>query len=71
MKMLIEYQTTAKAVIEIPKELEFYFTKDEDDYTDSEWEKFDNMGILLYKKNKDKLPNFLDTTDWDFVKEVK
>lgn len=38
-----EKRVTIHEIIEVPKEYEFYFTKDEDDYTDAEWDlRFDN-----------------------------
>ena len=38
MKLLISYSKPTEEIIEVPKKYEFKFLKDEDDWTDEEWE---------------------------------
>lgn len=37
MKVEINYVTMVTEIITVPKEWEFYFKKDESEYTDKEW----------------------------------
>lgn len=46
MKVEISYTVTKTEVITVPKEWEFYFKKDEGDYTDEEWNILDNRQFL-------------------------
>ena len=46
MKVEISYVTTVTEVVTVPKEWEFYFKKDESEFTDKEWNIFDNKPFL-------------------------
>lgn len=37
MKLLISYSKPTEEIVEVPKKYEFKFLKDEDDWTDEEW----------------------------------
>lgn len=46
MKVEISYIKRVTKVITVPKEWEFYFRKDEDDWTDEEWDRTENEYFL-------------------------
>lgn len=46
MKVEISYVTTVTEVVTVPKEWEFYFKKDEDEYTDKEWDILEGKPFL-------------------------
>lgn len=49
MKVVVGYRRYVEEEITIPKEFEFVFEKDEDDFTDEEWEKLDEWSEYLYE----------------------
>lgn len=46
MRVEISYTKTVTEIITVPKEWEFYFKKDEDDYTNKEWDIIENKPFL-------------------------
>ena len=46
MKAKISYTQTFTETITVPKEWEFWFTKDEIEYTNKEWDMIDNRPFL-------------------------
>ena len=45
MKVEMSYTIRETKVFEVPKRVEFYFIKDEDDYTDKEWDYLEEHSI--------------------------
>lgn len=62
MKVEISYTVTKTEIIEVPKEWEFWFKKDEDDYTDEEWNRLEDEPFL----NK-----FSDWDDFEIERHVE
>lgn len=46
MKVSITYVVEKTETFDVPKEWEFYFKKDEDDYTDEEWDRLQDEPFL-------------------------
>lgn len=46
MKIQINYVTTGTEVVTVPKEWEFFFKKDEGEYTDKEWDVLEGKPFL-------------------------
>lgn len=46
MKVEISYPKIITEIITVPKEWEFYFTKDESEYTDKEWNILEHKPFL-------------------------
>lgn len=46
MKVEINYVTIVTEVVTVPKEWEFYFKKDESEYTDKEWDVLEGQPFL-------------------------
>lgn len=59
MKAVVQYPILITKEITIPKKLEFKFKKDEEDYTDEEWDFLDKFEEILLIENK------IDITDVD------
>lgn len=61
MKATIQYPIVETKELEVPKELEFWFKKKEEDYTDEEWSILEggDFDKLLLEGNK------IDTTNVD------
>jgi len=53
MKVEISYVVEKTEIFEVPKEWEFYFKKDEDDYTDEEWDRLQDKPFLNKFSNWD------------------
>lgn len=49
MRVTISQKTWVTKTIEVPKEWEFYFTKDESGWTDKEWDLFESNEFLGLK----------------------
>jgi len=49
MKAIISQKTWVTKTIEVPKEWEFYFTKDECEWTNKEWDLFESNEFLGLK----------------------
>lgn len=53
MKVEISYVVEKTETFDVPKEWEFYFKKDEDDYTDEEWDRLQDEPFLNKFSNWD------------------
>ena len=49
MKVTISQKTWVTKTFEVPKKWEFYFTKDEGDWTNKEWDLFESNEFLGLK----------------------
>lgn len=49
MKAIISQKVWVTKTIEVPKKWEFYFTKDESDWTNKEWDLFESNEFLGLK----------------------
>ena len=68
MKFEYEYEVreTKRKVLEIPKKYEFRFTKDEDDWSDEEWDLNDEYFEWVSKQLKCD-----DDCEYDIIREIK
>ena len=69
MKVNVSYLVEVDNWFDVPKEFEFYFTKDEEDWTDDEWDVTENGSIvsqILKRNNID-----FDSSDGIFVNEIE
>lgn len=69
MKVNVSYLVEVDNWFDVPKEFEFYFTKDEEDWTDDEWDVTENGSIvsqILKKNNID-----FDSSSEIFVNEIE
>ena len=68
MKFEYEYEVreTKTKILEIPKKYEFRFIKDEDDWTDEEWDLNDK-----YCEWVDKQLKCTEDCEWDIIREIK
>ena len=68
MKFEYEYEVreTKSKILEIPKKYEFRFIKDEDDWTDEEWDLNDE-----YLNWVDKQLKCAEDGEWDIIREIK
>ena len=68
MKFEYEYEVreTKTKILEIPKKYEFRFIKDEDDWTDEEWDLNDE-----YCEWVDKQLKCTEDGEWDIIREIK
>ena len=68
MKFEYEYEVreTKRKILEIPKKYEFRFIKDEDEWTDEEWDLNDE-----YYKWVDRQLNCDDYCEYNIVREIK
>ena len=59
MKVKVSYLVEAENWFDVPKEFEFFFTKDEEDWTDDEWDITENgiVSQILMRNN-------IDFEDW-------
>lgn len=53
MKVNVSYLVEVDNWFDVPKEFEFFFTKDEEDWTDDEWDVTENGSIVsqILKRN--------------------
>ena len=69
MKVNVSYLVEVDNWFDVPKEFEFFFTKDEEDWTDDEWDVTENGSIvsqILKRNNID-----FDSSDEIFVNEIE
>lgn len=69
MKLKVSYLVEVDNWFDVPKEFEFFFTKDEEDWTDDEWDVTENGSIvsqILKRNNID-----FDSSGEIFVDEIK
>ena len=69
MKVNVSYLVEVDNWFDVPKEFEFYFTKDEEDWTDDEWDVTENGSIvsqILKRNNID-----FDSSCEIFVNEIE
>lgn len=68
MKVKISYLVEVDNWFDVPKEFEFYFTKDEEDWTDDEWYVTEDgiVSQILMRNNID-----FDSNSEIFVDEIK
>ena len=68
MKFEYEYEVreTKRKILEIPKKYEFRFVKDEDDWTDKEWDLNDE-----YFEWVDKQLNCYGDYEYEIIREIK
>ena len=69
MKVNVSYLVEVDNWFDVPKEFEFFFTKDEEDWTDDEWNVTENGSIvsqILKRNNID-----FDSSDGIFVNEIE
>ena len=68
MKVNVSYLVEVNNWFDVPKEFEFFFTKDEDDWTDDEWDVTENgiVSQILKRNNID-----FDSSGEIFVYEIK
>ena len=69
MKVNVSYLVEVDNWFDVPKEFEFFFTKDEEDWTDDEWDITENGSIvsqILKRNNID-----FDSSDGIFVNEIE
>lgn len=69
MKVNVSYLVEVDNWFDVPKEFEFFFTKDEDDWTDDEWDVTEYGSIvsqILKRNNID-----FDSSDGIFVNEIE
>lgn len=68
MKFEYEYEVreTKRKILEIPKKYEFRFIKDEDEWTDEEWDLNDE-----YFEWVDKQLKCTEDCEWDIIREIK
>ena len=69
MKVNVSYLVEVDNWFDVPKEFEFFFTKDEEDWTDDEWDVTENGSIvsqILKRNNID-----FDSSDGIFVNEIE
>ena len=69
MKVNVSYLVEVDNWFDVPKEFEFFFTKDEEDWTDDEWDVTENGSIvsqILKRNNID-----FDSSGGIFVNEIE
>ena len=69
MKVNVSYLVEVDNWFDVPKEFEFFFTKDEEDWTDDEWDVTENGSIvsqILKRNNID-----FDSSCEIFVNEIE
>ena len=69
MKVNVSYLVEVDNWFDVPKEFEFFFTKDEEDWTNDEWDVTENGSIvsqILKRNNID-----FDSSDGIFVNEIE
>ena len=69
MKVNVSYLVEVDNWFDVPKEFEFFFTKDEEDWTDDEWDVTENGSIvsqILKRNNID-----FDSSSEIFVNEIE
>ena len=68
MKVKVSYLVEVENWFDVPKDFEFFFTKDEDDWTDGEWDVTENglVSQILKRNNID-----FDSSGEIFVEEIK
>ena len=69
MKVNVSYLVEIDNWFDVPKEFEFFFTKDEEDWTDDEWDVTEYGSIvsqILKRNNID-----FDSSDGIFVNEIE
>ena len=68
MKVKVSYLVEVDNWFDVPKEFEFFFTKDEEDWTDDEWYVTENgiVSQILMRNNID-----FDSSGEIFVDEIK
>ena len=69
MKVNVSYLVEVENWFDVPKEFEFFFTKDEEDWTDDEWDVTENSSIvsqILKRNNID-----FDSSCEIFVNEIE
>ena len=68
MKVNVSYLVEVDNWFDVPKEFEFFFTKDEEDWTDDEWDVAENgiVSQILMRNNID-----FDSSGEIFVYEIK
>ena len=68
MKVKVSYLVEVENWFDVPKDFEFFFTKDEEEWTDEEWDITENgiVSQILKRNNID-----FDSSGEIFVEEIK